>query len=256
VFRWSVDREPWVEHWVETFVRMASDTIRPAREFTPSYRPYIVIGEEAWRRTEAFMRSEGLGFGGFDGGGTALAKGWSGPEPQPFEGNPYVVANISAHTQNRQWAPALAIDTLREIVRRYPETPIYVTGSPLEVDAIEAVVRGVAHPQCRQLSLKLQEFFCFLGGASMVITPDTATAHIAAAHLRPVVGLYGEKIKAVEWHPFGTEFVILISPSERSINMIPSTKIVDAFEQLREKTWQQPRSRIENPNSKNRKTCE
>jgi ADP-heptose:LPS heptosyltransferase len=232
VFTWSIDREPWVEHWAETFLRTASETIRPAGELHPPYRQYIVIEQGAWQRTREFMRSEGLGFGGFSGG-IVLAKGWEGPAPEAFEGDPYIVANISAYTPNRQWSPASATDTVREMLRRDPETPVYVTGSPAELDAVKAVVRGVAHPRCRLLSLKLTEFFCFLGGAAMVITPDTATAHIAAAHRRPVVGLYGEKIKAVEWHPFGTEFVLLISPSERTINMIPSKRIVDAVESMR-----------------------
>jgi ADP-heptose:LPS heptosyltransferase len=231
-FTHQVERIGWLDSWANSFVREAVESIVPVAPAPPlPVPPYVVIGEEAWRASETFMRSEGLGFAGF-GPRTVRGKGWSGPEPQPFEGIAYDILNISAFDPERQMSADLAVGIARGLLARDPDRILYVTGAPAEIAQIEAVVRAVASPRCRVLSLPLPQFFCVVGGASLVISPDTATVHIASAHGRPVVGLYSEKVKVAEWHPIGGDFALVLSNDERTINVISAERVVEAIERL------------------------
>jgi ADP-heptose:LPS heptosyltransferase len=232
LFTWQIERRAWREHWATAFTRLGVDTIAPAAPAPPMpVPPYIVLGEEAWRATEVFMRAQGLGFDGFSDR-TRLGKGWNGPAPQPFEGARYVVVNISAFGIERQWSPAIASAVCRDLLARYPDRIVFVTGVPAEVAQIREVVSSVGSDRCRELMLSLPQFFCFVGSASLVISPDTATVHIAAAHGRPIVGLYCERVKIVEWHPLAPDFRLVLSPDEKTINRIPASAVIDAVAQL------------------------
>lgn len=234
VFHHQVERPTGLEHWSETFLRMATETIMPVVEH-PSMKshPYLVLQEPAWRKVAAFMRSEGLGFGGFDGD-IKLGKGWEGKHPEPFPGEPYCVVNISAHCSERQWSADRCAAACAMLIDRYPTLRLYVTGAPTDAADVRRVVEDVDHPNCSQLSMKLTEFIGFVAGAVFVITPDTATLHIAAAAGKPVVGLYAEEVKAAEWYPYGTRFALLVSPSETSIDLIEPHEVVEGVEKVME----------------------
>ncbi len=228
VFHRQLDRPSGLEHLAETFLRMATETIDPVVDVPPQgVRPYLVLDEAGWRGAESFMRSEGLGFSGM-GADVVLGRGWSGPAPQPFPGKRYCVVNISAHCRERQWGPPSCAAAVRALVARDPGVRIYITGAPADVADVRQVVADVGHSDCVALSLRLNEFTGFVTGASLVVSPDTATVHIAAAAGCPVVGLYGEHIKAAEWYPFGTRFILLVSASEETIDLIEPDLVADA----------------------------
>ncbi len=228
VFHRQLDRPLGGEHWSQTFLRMATETINPVVDVPPqTIRPYLVLDEKGWQGAEAFMRREGLGFRGI-GEDIIPGRGWSGPLPEAFAGDRYCIVNISAHCSERQWAPERCAEAVRALAGRHPELRYFISGAPADAADVRRVVELVGHPRCSALSMRLSEFVALVAGAALVISPDTATVHMAAAAGRPVVGLYAEEIKAAEWHPFGTKFTLLVSPSVLSINLIEPELVADA----------------------------
>lgn len=228
VFHRQLDRPSALEHWSETFLRMATETIVPAAvPFARECRPYLVLDEAGWRGAEAFMRAQGLRFEGL-GPDVIPGRGWRGSDPVPFQGDPYCVVNISAHCSERQWSPEQCAAACRELIRLRPGLRLYITGAPADTADVRSVVQKVGYRHCRELSMRLAQFIAFVAGASLVISPDTATVHIAAAAGRPVVGLYAEEIKAAEWYPYTERFILLVSPSEESIDFIEPEAVADA----------------------------
>lgn len=228
VFHRQLNRPPGLEHWAETFFRMATETITPVETpFAGGCRPYLIISERGRRQADSFMKNEGL-CREEPGRDLVPERGWNGGGPVAFQGDPYCVVNISAHCSERQWSPERCAEVCRELIRRQPGLRLYVTGASTDVDDIKRAVDLVGHWNCRALGMGLDGFTAFVAGASLVISPDTATVHMAAAAGRPVVGLYAEDIKAAEWFPYGTSFTLLVSPSEESINLIDSGAIVES----------------------------
>jgi ADP-heptose:LPS heptosyltransferase len=232
VFNRQLDRRQWREHWGETFLRMATEFITPTHRPRPELiRPYLVIDQKPWEKTRSFLRANELAFPGF-APHIVRSAAWDGDMPEPFQGTPYCVVNISAHNIERQWSPERCAATCRLLLGLDPDLRIFISGSPADREDLEKTAHLVGSPRCQKVELKLAEFISFVAGAKFVITPDTATLHIAAAARRPTVGLFAEDIKACEWYPYGTEFVLLVSPTEESINLIEPEEIARATTML------------------------
>ena len=228
VFRWQVKWNAWLDHAAEAFLKAGPVIVEPV--VTPALgeiASYLVLDHDAWRRTEKFLESEELQFPGMNDG-LVLGKGWQGQGPQQRHGLPYIVANISAFKTSRQWSQEIAAGVCRGLLAQYPDMRVYVTGAPSAIENVKTVAAMVDNGRCRVLSMKLPEFFGFVAGATLVISPDTATIHIAAAARRPVIGLFADKHAGSEWYPYGSEFTLLISPDESTINMINPGEILGA----------------------------
>jgi ADP-heptose:LPS heptosyltransferase len=144
----------------------------------------------------------------------------------------YCIVNISAFTERNQ----LSLDTIQKVCKGLSEKInkmlIFVTGSPDDYLDIEKVVNNVNKPNCLELKLKLSEFAVFLAGAKFIISPDTATIHIAAALGVPVVGIYSWFESARAWYPFNVPFSIVLSNDNQAVNSIEPSRILEATEIL------------------------
>ncbi|MDW8465113.1 MAG: glycosyltransferase family 9 protein [Chloroherpetonaceae bacterium] len=113
---------------------------------------------------------------------------------------------------------------------------MFVTGAPAEKQVVQTVVETVRNARCQALMLPLLSAAAAISGAKFVLTPDTATVHIASAAGVPVVGLYATLRSIAEWYPYQSPFALLLSPNEGSINQIPIVRVSDAIEKLCEET--------------------
>lgn len=232
VFTRQIDRLEWKEHWATTMYRVAAESFTPVIEPGPeTQNPYVVIDHDSWRRAEAFLKENDLRYPGFSDD-MLPARGWQGERPGSWEGDHYCVVNISAFTSNRQWRGDKCIYVCRELMKSYPRLKIFISSAPSDQQNAMHIVRTLDDPRVKLCSMKLIDFMTFVRGASFVISPDTATVHIAAVAKVPVVGLYAEYIKVAEWYPFRTPFVIVLSTKWTTINVIEATKVVEATHML------------------------
>lgn len=229
LFDHQIEHFPWQEHWIKTMLRTAVETIEPVVEPDKSESmPYLPIDEQSWRKVEKILHEEKLAHKGLNEN-IFPGKNWSGESPQPTQGAPYCVVNISAFTKNRQWKTALCVVVCKEILASYPDLRIFVSGAPDDKKEIREIVRSVNDERCGHIPMKLTEFFAFLAGAKFLISPDTAPLHIAAVAGVPVVGLYAEYIKICEWYPYGgVPFALVLGTDPETINCIEPEKIIEA----------------------------
>ncbi|HYF02847.1 MAG TPA: glycosyltransferase family 9 protein [Patescibacteria group bacterium] len=236
VFPRQTDHEMWREHWAETMLRVVTENFEPEVQPSPkAHNPYIVIDEKSWSSTEAVLKSHGLHSRGLTEN-LIPGKNWQNNLPEAFDGEPYCVVNISAHTQNRQWSFENALAVCRGLLSRFKHLKIFLGGSPDDTETLKRIEAALSDNRCSYVPMKLAEFIAFVANATVVITPDTATLHMAAAAQVPVVGLYAEYIKVAEWYPYKTEFALVLSRFENTINAIEPEKVLEACEILLEKT--------------------
>lgn len=232
VFNRQVDRHEWKEHWATTMLHMASETFEPVIPPGPeTQEPYMMIEHDAWRRVELFLKERGLRYPGLTPN-MLPTLGWRGDLPGAWDGEPYCIINISAFTTNRQWRSDRCVYVCRDLMKSYPRLKIFISSAPSDLQSAQHIVRTLDDPRVEICAMKLTDFMAFVRGASFVISPDTATVHIAAIAKVPVVGLYAEYIKVAEWYPFRTPFVIVLSTKWTSINVIEPQKVVEATHML------------------------
>lgn len=234
VFNRQIPHETWMEHWAITMLRVVTESIAPvATPAANAAHPYIVLEETAWKTVQQRLIGLGIGYDMPNNGNVLPTRNWQGALPAPREGNPYCIVNISAFTKNRQWNSESCIAVCRSLVEQYPALHVFVTGAPDARADIEEIAACVGSTRCLPLSVSLMEVMVMVAGCSFLISPDTATLHMAAAADRPIVGLYAEYIKVAEWYPF-TEapFRILLSTNPESINAIETEKIIAATHAL------------------------
>ncbi len=234
VFNRQVPHHDWREHWSTTMLRVVTDNITPVAEpVANASHPYIVLEEEAWNKVQQRLADQQIGYDLPDNGNVLQTRQWKGAPPSSRAGYPYCIVNISAFTKNRQWNSDACMVVCRSLVDAYPSLCVFVTGAPDARTDIEDIAARVGNPRCMPLSVSLMEVMVMVAGCSFLISPDTATLHMAAAADRPVVGLYAEYIKVAEWYPFtNAPFTILLSTNPESINAIEAEKIIAATHQL------------------------
>lgn len=231
VFHRQPEHLPWRRHWALTFLQMGCETLKPCVSVEASPRLHVPVSAEACERLWEGLQQEGIGV--VPPSGMAMpARGSSVLQWRQLEGAPYVVVNLSAHTENRRWAVHHALLVCRELLWRVPEVVFFVTAAPLERQRAEALVQALGHPRCRVFRGSLTELIALIAGAAWVLSPDTAVVHIAAALGKPVVGLYSELIKVVEWYPFAVPSVCVLSPLWGGVVFAPPGAVVEAVEWL------------------------
>lgn len=234
VFDRQVPHYDWLEHWAITMLRVVTDNIAPVVQPPANVtHPYIALEEQSWHSAIQLLQQHGLGYTLPTNGNVLQGKHWQGKPPQSYDGHPYAVINISAFTKNRQWNSEACIAVCKNLLASYGSLRLFVTGAPDAKQDIEEIVAAVGNERCLALTVGLMEALAIVAGSSFLISPDTATLHMAAAADKPIVGLYAEYIKIAEWYPFTqAPFVLLLSTNPHSINAIETDKIIEATHQL------------------------
>lgn len=234
VFNRQVKHYDWREHWAPTMLRVATDSITPVTQPPNNVgKPYLALEEKAWRSALQLLEQHGLAYNLPTNGNILLGKRWTGAPPYARTGYPYCVVNISAYTKNRQWNSESCIALCNSLLASYNALRIFVTGAPDAKADIDSIVATVGNSRCFPLSVSLMEALSIVVGSTFVVTPDTATLHMAAASDKPILGLFAEYIKITEWYPYtDTPFVLLLSTNPHSINDIETETVVEAAHQL------------------------
>jgi len=156
---------------------------------------------------------------------------------------PYVVLHPGASVPARAWSRERAAEAVRELAAAGHR--VLVTGGPDERD-LTAYVAGEHGTDLGGLT-EAPELSGVLAGAAVVVTGNTAPAHLAAAVGTPVVSLFAPVVPAERWRPYGVPYVLLGDqdapcadsrardcpvPGHPCLNTVTATDVAAAVEKL------------------------
>jgi ADP-heptose:LPS heptosyltransferase len=137
--------------------------------------------------------------------------------------------NLSGRVAGRHWGTDNYIAIIRHLTARDPRFAVYVCGSPRDAPEVEHVAR-TSGARAVPASSSLREFAAILHQFDLLLTPDTAAVHLAAAGKVPTVAMYHSIPGVAPWLPYNTPHRAVADPG--GIPAIPLARVVVALDDL------------------------
>jgi ADP-heptose:LPS heptosyltransferase len=137
--------------------------------------------------------------------------------------------NLSGRVASRHWGTHNYIALIRHLTARDRRFAVYVCGSPRDAPEVEQVA-GAAGARAVPASSSLREFAAILQQFDLLLTPDTAAVHLAAAGKVPTVALYHAIPGVAPWLPYNTPHRAVVDPG--GIPAIPLDGVTVALDDL------------------------
>jgi len=101
--------------------------------------------------------------------------------------------NSSELLPQRRWPPENYQRLIRQILMRYPDVFILITGAPSELAGAKALVTAIDHERCANLTghLIIEELPTLYTLAALMVTNDSGPGHFSAITRMPTLVLYG-----------------------------------------------------------------
>jgi heptosyltransferase-2 len=148
-----------------------------------------------------------------------------GPKDRPWR----LGVNLSTRRPERDWGASKYIGLIRYILERHPRFAVCVCGAP--PDAAEVTrVAAAANAQAVPPSASLREFAAIIHEFDLLVTPDTAAVHLAAAWKIPSVVLYHAVPGVAPWVPYRTPCRAVMGTPD--IPSIPFAQVSSALDSL------------------------
>lgn len=112
--------------------------------------------------------------------------------------------NASDMLPQRRWPQAHFAQLAREVLARWPDVVILITGAPSERPEAEALCRLVADPRMVNFAgeSRLDQLPALYSLAALMITNDSGPGHFASVTAMPVLSLFGPETPAL-YGPLG-----------------------------------------------------
>ncbi len=208
-------------HILDRLVYLAHAAVRSGAALPPDARRGavpLVVDAEAERRTDALAAS--------------------------FGGAPFVAFNAWGSDPRRCFGAERAAEIAAMLAERHPELVVVLTPAPDAVEEAAEIVRGAAArlgaaantPAGRArvvaapVSRNLHDLVSLLRRAAVVVTPDTANMHIAAAVRTPLLAVYTAVTDADVWGAWGEPRHVLHVPAALPIRDVPAADVARAFD--------------------------
>jgi ADP-heptose:LPS heptosyltransferase len=141
--------------------------------------------------------------------------------------------NLSARHAGRSWGSANYISLIRHVARD-GRFAVSVCGAPRDAAEVHHVAAATG-TQAVPASPSLHQFAAILHEFDILLTPDTAVVHLAAAWKLPTVALYHAGPNRVPWLPYRTPHRAVAD--SRGIPSIPLDSVVAAVDDLIREQW-------------------
>jgi ADP-heptose:LPS heptosyltransferase len=155
----------------------------------------------------------------------ARAQETLGPRTRPLR----LGVNVSGRLVERYWGRANYIGLIRHVTNGDPRFGVSVCGAPRDAAEVEAIAQATdasavpPRPSLREFAAILHEF-------DLLLTPDTAAVHLAAAFKLPTVALYQPEPGLALWLPYKTPHRAVFDPA--GIPGIPLERVIAAVDDL------------------------
>jgi ADP-heptose:LPS heptosyltransferase len=153
------------------------------------------------------------------------ARSVMGPRSRPVR----LGVNISARLPDRAWGRDRYVELVRRVTAAHPDIGVSICGTPGDA----ADVRRIAHETGAQAvppSPSFHAFAAILHEFDLLVTPDTAVVHLAAAWKLPTVALYQPEPGVAPWTPYHSPHRALVHP--QGIPAITVDRVVTAVDEL------------------------
>ena len=144
-------------------------------------------------------------------------------------GSPRILVNLSAGHPERRWSDDRFSELLRHLRRRMPYAAITVVALPDERESAQRVAAAV---RARALIPTVRQLFGLVAAADLVITPDTAVAHVASAFTRPTLALMRRRAEYHIWVPYHTPGRNVFGDDEATLAGLPVPRVIEALDEL------------------------
>lgn len=101
--------------------------------------------------------------------------------------------NSSEMLPQRRWPSENYQRLIRQLIDRYPDVFIVITGAPPELPGAEALIAAVGHERCANLTghLVIEELPTLYALSGLMVTNDSGPGHFSAITRMPTIVLYG-----------------------------------------------------------------
>ncbi|HEV7367148.1 MAG TPA: glycosyltransferase family 9 protein, partial [Gemmatimonadales bacterium] len=137
--------------------------------------------------------------------------------------------NLSGRKAEKSWGSANYIAVVRNLMSKDPRFGISICGSPEDATEVRRVAFATG-AQAVPPQPSLKEFAAILHQFDLLLTPDTAVVHLAAAWKIPTVALYRSDPAIAPWVPYNTPHRAVAAPG--GIAAIPVDRVIAALEEL------------------------
>lgn len=186
------------DHWVEYMVQFFAPVLG-VRQLPPDIAPRLLLSSGERDAAEAMWGARA-------------------------DTAPRVLINVATGARWKRWPPERFEAVGKHIRRRHPTAPIIVIGHGAASEAV-AIATSVGG---RHLVTTFRELIALVATADLVISPDTAVSHVAAAFDRILVSIHARGTEA--WRPYRARGRQLFSSSGLTLNFVSVAQVVDAVD--------------------------
>jgi ADP-heptose:LPS heptosyltransferase len=137
--------------------------------------------------------------------------------------------NISGREVGKRWGLDNYSAVIRHIMSSDPRFAVSVCGTPDDArDVLQVSLTTGAHAVPPQFSFC--QFAAIVHEFDLLLTPDTAVVHLAAAWKIPTVALYHSEPGIAPWIPYHTPHRAVDDP--KGISAIPPDRVIAALQEL------------------------
>jgi lipopolysaccharide heptosyltransferase II len=144
-----------------------------------------------------------------DGEGLDLFTGNTFSPVVPLEGRPTIALAPGAKHATKQWLPEY-FSALGSSLAGKNNARIVLLGAPDERDLCGEIAANITGETINLAGrTSLLESAAAIDACDVVVTNDSALAHVAAARKRPVVAIFGSTVQEFGFAPYGTQSVVV-----------------------------------------------
>jgi ADP-heptose:LPS heptosyltransferase len=140
---------------------------------------------------------------------------------------PRILVNMSVRDPRRSWPPAKFAMLLARLRARLPEANIVLATMPAEHAAARSLVEPVGG---RAVPLTLPQLFAAIATADMLISPETAVTHAAAAFQTPTLSLHMKDNE--RYRPYRTPGRAVAGDDPSRLTTLPTERAIAALDSL------------------------
>jgi len=127
----------------------------------------------------------------------------------PIEGRPTIALAPGARHATKQWLPEYFIELGSRLAAEL-NARIVLLGSDAERDTCGEIARGIRGETANLAGrTTIPEAAATIDACDVVVTNDSALAHVAAARKRPVVAIFGSTVREFGFAPYGTRSIVV-----------------------------------------------